>query len=637
MKKLIALLLASVTGAATILGGCSSGDKTAETTGALPAQIDVLGNTVSDIDDLPDWTGKQLNLVYWYCPGTNAPEIGKKAKNDVVRDELTRVSGISWDADASFDNNGETPDSKISKIIATDTWPDVAYSMDSNLLEKLADADKIYDLSEAIPKYMPNYMKIVNANEDTKKEFEDLKTDGKMWRFTGVSSAAAKYIDPDYSDEKYASLLTPEETRDWIWVRDDILKMLYPNAKTQSEIKEKYVQEGSYTEEDFRDVVISSRDEFKELLVNINNLGLTENGRKVWPFYTHDGSDNWGCLARFTSLMGAGCQSSVNYFAYYDNEQKKLVRTADQEWFKDFMHFYVELINEGLASKEALIDNKASFDQKKSNGEYAVIYGNTAPPTDQVLQAAGKTYSYRKVLLDIPMDHSRFIKPDTTPQVFDGTKLTIFKSNNIKTEEDLEQVLRYIDFFYSEAGMKFSFWGPKKAGLFTEENGVLQYTDKKLEEDRVRSGSNDMNVYYGFTSWPSLFFLELTGTPYYPVVVYDAVSERDASQYTRAWRYSTVEAAPSYPKLKEDWSIWNWGDKVPKVKSFWDARQASEDAFRLIFTATSDAEFEKYYGEMLELLDRNGLNEETMEEWNKAFEEVNKDYIDDFKNWKPEK
>ena len=49
---------------------------------------------------------------------------------------------------------------------------------EANLLKKLSDADKIFDLSEAIPKYMPNYMKIVNANEATKKEFEELKTDG---------------------------------------------------------------------------------------------------------------------------------------------------------------------------------------------------------------------------------------------------------------------------------------------------------------------------------------------------------------------------------------------------------------------------------------------------------------------------
>ncbi len=634
MKKLLALFLATITLLSCLLGGCTSKKQNSEGASALPAQIDVLGNTVSDIDELPDWTGKKMDLIYWYCPGTNAVEIGKKAKNDVVRDELTRVSGISWNEDESFDNGGETPDSKIAKIIATDSWPDVAYSMDSNLLKKLSDADKIYDLSEAIPKYMPNYMKIVNANEATKKEFEKLKTEGKMWSFVGVSSGATKYIDPEYTDEKYAPIITPEETRDWIWVRDDILKTLYPNAKTQKEIKEKYVEEGVYTKEDLTDVVISSRDEFKELLVKINDLGLTENGRKVWPFYTHDGSDNWGVLARFNSLAGAGPSSSVNYFAYYDNGQKEIVRTVDQPWFKDQMKFYVELINEGLSSKESLIDNKAAFEQKKNNGEYAVIYGNTAPPSDQILAAAGKNYSYRKVLLDIPMDYSRFIKPDTSPKVFDGSRLTIFKTEKIKTETDLEQILRYIDFFYSDAGLKFSFWGPKKAGLFTEENGVLRYTDKKLEEDRVRRGTNDMNVYYGFTSWPSLFFLEVYCSPYYPEVVYNIDGERDASQYTRAWRYSTIESAPAYPTLKEDWSIWNWGDNVSKIKSFWDARQATEDAFKLIFTATSDEEFERYYSAMKALMDRNGLNEESLAEWNKAFEEINKDYIDDLKNWK---
>lgn len=632
-KKIIsATLLVSIL--AAMLASC--GKEKNDGGSGLSSKINVEGNNVRVIDEMKDWEGKKMNLVYWFCNGSSS-SIGKKASDTTVNDELTRISGISWDTKNSFDNNGETGDSKISKIIATDNWPDIAFNLQDNILLRLAENDKIWDLTEYIPKYMDNYMKIVNSDDYTKKMYDNLAVNGKMWTWMQSAGGAAPYLTDDYDEKDYQNLIAPEETRSWIWVRDDIIKQLYPEAKTQKEIKKIYMEKGEYSKEDLTDVTVDGYEGLRDLLEKIDALGIKENGRKVWPFYTHDGGDNWNLLTQFNGIEGAP-NGMVNYFSYYDAKTKKMVRTIDQDWFKKQMKFYNQLIIDGLASKEALIDNKATFDQKKNNGEYAVIYGNDIPPTDEALKAAGKNFSYRKVLVNVPIDHDRFVKPNTSNLVYDGVEWAIFKTNNIKTEEDLEQVLRYIDFFYSEAGQKFAYWGPEKAGLYTtEEDGTLKYTDEELEQNRVYDVGTDAMVKYGFSSWPPV--VQNFGpfaSKYNPKVQYAKRGERTEDQYTSAWRYSSVEPAQNYPDLKLNFSLWQWTSYVDELKRFWDARQDTEDAIKIIFTSQNDEEFEKFYQEMVNTFDKNGLTDETMKEFNKAFEEVNADYIDGLKSWKPE-
>lgn len=631
-KKIIsAILLASL--CASTLSGCGGGKKTGGE--GLSSKINIEGNNVDVIDDMADWTGKEMNLVYWFCNG-ESPSIGKKASDTTVMDELTRISGISWDTKNSFDNNGDTGDTKISKIIATGDWPDIAYNLQSNIEDKLAENDKIWDLTEYIPKYMDNYMKIVNANEKTKKAYENLKKNGKMWSFTVASSGAAPYMNPEYNEKDYQTLTTPEESRSWVWVRDDIVKMLYPEAKTQAEIKQMYMEKGEFTEEDMTDVTIKGYEGLRELLEKINDLGLTENGRKVWPFFTHNGGDNWNLLTQFNGINGAP-NGMADYFVRWDAQEKKLVRTIDDDYFKKQMKFYYELVRDGLASKEALIDNKSAFDQKKNNGEYAVIYGNEAPPTDEALKAAGKTYSYRKVLLDVDPDYTKFLKINNWTKIFDGVRWTVFKDGNIKTEEDLEQLLRYIDFFYSEAGQKFSYWGPEKAGLYTiEEDGTYKYTDEELEQNRVYDNGSDALVKYGFSAWPPIAsnFAVYT-SKYNPKVQYAKRGERTEEQYSVAWRYSAVEPAPSFPDAKTNFSLWNWTSYVPELKTFWDARSGLEDTIKIVFSATNDEEFEKFFVDMVAEYEQNGLTEEVMDKLNEQFKIVNADYLDDIINWTP--
>lgn len=630
MKKSISLLLLAV----LLFGIAGCGKKQTDVgTASLPYKINELGNTVKNIDDIPEWTGKKFDLSLWMDHGTNAQEIGKKPTEDVFREELYRVSGIKIDPEKSFDNNGESGDAKIAKIIATNSWPDIAINVNDNLIKKLANADKIYALDEYISKFAPNYMSIINSNPLLKASFEAGKTDGKLYKLFGVQPGAIKYWDKNYNAEKYMRFIQPEETRAWIWVRDDILKKLYPDAKTREEAKQVYVQNGKFTKEDMSDFVIKSPDELKQLLVKIKNLNLKEGNRPVWPFYTHNGTDNWDLLSAFNSLWGAGPIFNVDYFGYFDMQQKQIVYTIKQPWFKEAVKFYNSLIREGLSSEEALVDNKGGFEQKKNNGEYAVLYGNITPPTDEVLKQAGKPYSYRKVMIDVPMNYDRFIKPNADSNLIYGWSLTVFK-NQVKPE-DMEQLIRFIDFFYSDAGMKFTEWGPKKAGWFEEKtDGTRRFTNAKIEKNKLYGNDSDLMTYYGYSSWPSLSYFANGANKYNAKILYPPQSERNPNEWGKYWNYGFVEQTPNYPLIFKRWDIWTWTNEAPGLKKIWDGRQSFEDTLKTVFTSKNESEFERYYNNLVTMAERNGLDDTTLKEWNDNFNKVNSQYIEQLKNWK---
>jgi len=632
--KLMAMLLAVI-----MLAGCMSGcGKSGGEVAELPYFINEMD--VDVIDDLPDWTGSELDISLWYAPGNNSPATGKYKKDDKFQEELKRVSGITFSEKYSFDNGGESCDAKIAQMVASKNWPHVGMGVESNVATMLLDEGMIYDLTEYIPKYMPNYMKLYNNCPELQEETERKNYHDNQWYvLNGISKYASKYLDPEYTDEKYEKVITPSESRTWFWIRDDILKKIHPEAHTVKELQQIYLEKGEFTKNEICDFTIQSMDEFRKLLEDIDALGLKENGRKVWPFYTSEGTDNWSLLAEFMGIAGSGFGLGANYFAYYDVAEQKLMNPIKQDWFKQLMKFHNELYRDGLASEEAFIDTSAAFNQKKANGEYAILYGLAVPPSDETLKASGKNYSYRKVFVDVPIDHDRFIDVNSNP-LGGSYGLVFFK--DMLSESQLEQILRFIDFFYTDAGMKFAMYGPKKAGLYEEaEDGTFRYTDKKFEEAMLYGGDKQVLYDYGYESFPPIASF-IGGSldnynKYHPQLMYKNVEiERVAADYINEFKISKVIPKPDYPRATDSWAVYGYTANVPGIKTMWDARQVIEDAFKFVLASKTEAEFEKAYQELIAVEERNGYDDKCFEEWNKYYAKINAPYMDDLKNWKPE-
>lgn len=633
--KLLSLLLAICMIGCTFTG-CK---KTKHGAKGDPLPYAINEMDVKVIDELPDWSGEQLDLSVWYSMGTNNLSIGKTKTDDKFQAEIKRVSGISFSEKTSFDNGGESADAKIAKIIAAKAWPHVVVG---GISEDLAKNDIVWDLTDMIPKYMPNYMAIINSNETLRKAYDSqTQYDGKKYIWQGLSNEALYYTDPDFSEEKYRAIIPVKESRGSFWIRDDILKKLHPEALSLDEQKDIYVKNGEFTKDEIADFTVNSMDDFKKLLQDINDLNITENGKKVWPFYTSEGMDNWSLFAMFNSLTGAGLYGHNSYFVYYDSQEKKLKNPVKAEWFKEYTKFLNDLYREGLASPEAFIDTKAVFDQKVNNGEYAIVYGLTPPPSKEVLQAGGKDYSYRKVYIDVPVDQNVFLDVNVDQIWEQNGGIAFFK--DMLTEHQVEQILRFIDFTYTDAGMKFAQWGPEKSGLYKENpDGTLEYTDKAFENAILYDGDDQVLFDYGYESFPVITtFIGGTTTRYNKynakLMYANRPRERVADEYGSAFNFGYVEPLPDFPHMEYTWDIWNFLTKVKGVDDMWAARQVIEDALKLVLVAKTDEEFEQSYAKLIAAEEQNGFNDKCFEQMNETYKELNGGDLSELENWKPNK
>lgn len=625
MKKLLALVTV-VCLLSGLLCGCSDKDsKVTEAVGEGYA-FNEMGNTVEDSSDLPDWNGKKMELRFWYATGTGSAKKLKEAENDVVTPEIYRVTGIKYSETDSFDNGGELMDAKIAKIMAANDWPDIVFEPEKAVLEKMIEADMVYDLTEYIPQYCPNIVAMASKGGENNYLKSD-RSDGK--RYLLPVSVSLSYAAPEIEANTMARVIAPEDPYDYVYVRDDILTTIYPEAKTQDEIEEIFVKNGRFTKEEIFDVPIETKEEFFEFLRNIKALGLKAGNYDVFPTYVADGYDNWSLLTNFGSLYGYSMNKSngANYFTYWDKESQKVEYMFKQPVFKEALKDWTDLVREGIASAESLIDNRATFEQKVHNGVYAVLYGATLPEQNQLnnnLTEAGKGFKYRKVYLKIPANQDKYLFRNANVA---GSNVAILK-NQIK-EEDLPQVLRFFDFALSDAGQKLAYWGPRSAGLFTEEDGKRVYTDKELEANMVYDEPNDKMVYYGLanSSWPGYPFM--SGSKYNPKVIYDM--QPKASMAKRYFASGIVEHVETTTAIAPDiWKFDAYG--IKNVQKFWQSRQTFENALKKVFIAKSDEEFEKLYKEMISLAEKNGLTASTLEEINKVYREVvNADYMSNLK------
>ena len=293
-----------------------------------------------------------------------------------------------------------------------------------------------------------------------------------------------------------------------------------------------------------------------------------------------------------------------------------------QPFFKDVLKDFTKLVQDDIASPDSLVDNRAAFEEKVNSGQYAVLYGQ-ALPNQEVLNAAGKSFKYRKVYLNIKPNKDKYLfnKAPTSS----GGRYAILKSK-IK-EEDLPQVLRFFDFLVSDAGQKLAYWGPRSAGLFTEENGVRRFTDSKLEAESVYNEPNEMRTYYNLEAkaWP---IYPSTQSLYQPKLVYDIKPQKSVAN--KYFSMGTIEIPETV--ASKSGNIWEFdGYGVKNVSKFWAARQSFENALTKIFIATNDQEFEALYKEMIATAERNGLTDDTLKEINDAFMTLNAEYMDNLK------
>lgn len=610
-----------------------------------PMYWDLL-DSAADSSDLPDWKGPQLNLTWWYAHGAGGLD-RTPAENNVVWKEIQRVTGVIFDFDSSFDNGGQSLDNKLGVLAASNDWPDIVSLPETQWMNQLIDNGKIYNLSEnGFYDNCPNILKYLDPRKlEGVKGMACKKDTDQVYFFPTNENTkdnnlrSIEAARPEYDATKWALLDPPQSLNYWtISVRDDILKGMYPNAKTLKELKDTYAANSNFTKEEIYDVPIKSTEEFVQFLRDakkyITDNNITENGKPVEVSLAACGLDNWPLLAALWTRM-RGVPASVNYYTYYDKTTGKLEYLYEQPFFKEDLKLFNQLVKEGVLEKESLVNDNKTITEKINNGQYFMTYAWLNPdPT--VLKAGGKTFEYRPLNTQIPYDLNRYVYAEGESRGFEYWG--IFTDGKVK-QENVQQVLRMFDYLASDAGMKTSFWGPRSAGLFVEENGVRAFKDPDLAQDVIYNAKNGKAKKLGLLV--SNGDMANRAFPYYPIAstftvlnpAYNAPQQINRDNYLMFFndaKFPETTLTDKLVTLKTDQPVWFYFD-MPEVDRFFKGRTAFEDALLKCIAASDDAQFEKLYADALAIAESQGLSDKTLEEINQRFSTNNAPYLDKLK------
>ena len=235
-----------------------------------PDEIDVnyewLDSSYTDTSQLSDYAGKNTNvsLKAWNVTGTGN-NVEYDSSQDIVSEEIRRVTGVK--VGEVTDNRGLTANGRYAQILSAGDIPDIAYG------SGWIDTEEVWDLTDLVDKYCPTIKSRMPASVWNSGQVNGGEK-GKIYGIPyGLGNVSLSTLDSRADPEKTIMFSFQHEYYPYIYVREDILKDAYPNAKTQQEIDDLYARNGKFTEEELFDVEITSAEQFRtEFLPAIQNV-----------------------------------------------------------------------------------------------------------------------------------------------------------------------------------------------------------------------------------------------------------------------------------------------------------------------------------------------------------------------------
>lgn len=585
-----------------------------------------LFNQVYDSSELPDWAGTPLSLRVWNGHGTG-DAVRHRSASDVLSPEIERIFGITLDADNSFDNAGQDLHARLAILAATRDFPELGFNV---VTDDLIAGDVIYDLTDLIPIYAPNYYAFMRANapRNWTSGFGGTGRHYSILVNVGNNADAIRQIHPYVDVERYSHIGRPTDTLgnlSNLFVRDDILQLMFPEARTMAELEELYVQQGYFTREQVFDVPVTSQEEFIQFFYDmrdvINEHGIVAaNGMPVYPMAVFQGGDNWATFAWLNNLMSG--KASFNYFTFFNRQTNSLEVGFKQPWFKEEMRVFNNFVRDGVSPPSSLIENNEMFTNRLNNGEYAVSFA-WMEPDHAIIEASGVDWRFRPVFIDIPQRTDFILPYGNEVHGWDG--ISIFKDQ--VSEDDVRRILMWIDFLYTDAGARLVSWGPATAGIWEHVGGQRRFTVPELEQNLVFNVENNAHIDFNLATtrygahvplnFPTMPVGIQGGGLQAPRYIYDILTgERSPGGARGAFRTGVFDPhVTTRDTVVTSANIWAFTDHIDGFQSFWTVRGTGfEPMMTRVLAAQDDAEFEAAYYAMIEFAELHGLTDEAISE-----------------------
>ena len=316
----------------------------------------------------------------------------------------------------------------------------------------------------------------------------------QLWYIPSAPSKEATTL----VNEPYVQLNNGWSPYSW-YFRDDILKTIFPGAKTERELIDLYISKGgNLTFEDIDDVPIRNLDDFYEYLKKVKELDIKVGTNSVTPgqIQMYEGLDSmmWSAF----TLPGFYWQDLGDRL--YDVDENKFAYFADTPEWKNYVQWFNKLYNEDLIGKETFIQTEEQRDAKAANGEYAVFQSwiGAVNEARQLSRDQGRGYGFRQIFLFMP-DSLKNAYQDNSVRVanLQNSWGAVGVTTSAK-EADIPQILNWIDWNYSEEANELRAWGPPD--FYTGDGYDRRFKDEYNEVARWAvsdsPGAKD-GVYYG--------------------------------------------------------------------------------------------------------------------------------------------
>lgn len=420
-KKLLSVLLCAAMMASLAVGCAGKEEAATEAPATEAAEETIQEETQEPVecsypldteDTLTVWHNNQLNHSTEYASYEESPFHAGLAK-------MTGVE-VEWQQPAAG-TYGIADNQAYNLLLTEEEMPDIIFTSTTTAdAEELINDGVIYDLSEYLPIYAPDYWAMINAegNEDI---LQALKTD------SGKFYSVGQFPEDDYN----ITYVGPVIRQDWL----DECGLDTP-----------------VTFEDWENVLVT----FKE------NYGAK------FGFFTAR-LNNGG--------IGSGTGAYGTFLAnlYVDDNGQVQLAQAQEEW-KEYMEVLNRWYDMDLIDKDSVTMDDAAVRTKVLNGEIGVSFTAMSQLTNWILDAENEGTGAQWVGFSYPRtaEGEPTCMIQTRASRYQGWGAMVTTSC---PEEKLITALQWLNYGYTEEGMNYWNYGTEGETYEIDANGDVQWTE----------------------------------------------------------------------------------------------------------------------------------------------------------------
>lgn len=567
------------------------------------------GCTIQDTFMRKDKNGQyqptnHLDLTVWETQGTDfTPQ--PVSENDIVAKWLEDKTKVT--VKTMYGNGGGQWDVKLTNLLNSDALPHIIHcgaGQGPAHFAKLDQLGKVWELDEKmIQEFAPEVWR-----KTPKDYWEKIKVNGKILGIPYISPISSESL-PDADEDTIAFMNeifygnkndVTYSASVFLWIRDDILNMFYPEAKTLEQLKTRVEQVQHPIGDELLDIPIDSTEEFISFLYKIRDAGLEENGKTVYPF-GYVGGDNWTAL----TWLGADMYGykGHSYSGTWNSVTEEIEIPLVHETVKQAAKTQNQMIKDKVIDPSSLVHTMAQYKERILNGEYAIAplsYIGSPDEINRQLKEMGKSFQYRPFITQVPAqeEYGAFCEERS------WNRSLCFLTT--LSYEEVCQVLNWINTQYTDEFEQVCYWGPSEAGLYeTRDDGKRYFKDQRFNRCFIDGDSAALPAEERLGLQGKGLPLLVTPCGYSvwnPVVMHR--KQNYSSSYVSAFKFADdsphVTAVKQYPPCQ----VWSYVyADIPEVVTFWAQREQWESRFKAAL-ASEPEDFEQQWTQAIDDLNR---------------------------------